>query len=367
MLTAVPARGDGRLQVVSLKPSNGEAAELRGRILIEAQDGGVLLEDRAGALWTVTAEQLAERRTTEEDFRPCTPVEMGRQLQAEFGEGFHITATRHYVICSNASRPYAQWCGALFERLFGAFHGHWQRDKLPLQEPVFPLSAVVFADQKQFAAYAAADAGTATADAKGYYSLRTNRMVLYDLTSEFGGRPPASAAEINERLAAGAFNVATVVHEATHQIAFNTGLHTRYADNPLWLTEGLAMYFETPDLASRTGWRTAGQINRPRARQFQNLLSKKREAEALAGLIASDDRFRDSSRAGDAYAEAWALTYFLLKTRRVEYVAYLNRLAAKPPLVWDTPEERLADFRAAFGEDLEALDREFVRYAARLR
>ena len=48
----------------------------------------------------------------------------------------------------------------------------------------------------------------------------------------------------------------TVIHEATHQIAFNCGLHTRYADNPLWLTEGMALYFETPDLRSRSGWRT---------------------------------------------------------------------------------------------------------------
>jgi hypothetical protein len=145
----------------------------------------------------------------------------------------------------------------------------------------------------------------------------------------------------------------------------------------LWLTEGMAMYFETPDLTPPSpplrkggnggvGWRTVGQVNRPRSQQFQAALAN-RPADALVRLLHSDDRFRDAATAGDAYAEAWTLTYFLLKTRRAEYVEYLKRIAAKPRLVWNTPEERLADFRAAFGDDVEALDREFVRYAARLR
>jgi len=37
--------------------------------------------------------------------------------------------------------------------------------------------------------------------------------------------------------------VSTIVHEATHQIAFNCGLHTRLSDCPVWFSEGIAMYF----------------------------------------------------------------------------------------------------------------------------
>ncbi|MFN9752880.1 MAG: DUF1570 domain-containing protein [Planctomycetota bacterium] len=29
-----------------------------------------------------------------------------------------------------------------------------------------------------------------------------------------------------------------MVHEATHQIAFNTGIHSRFAPMPRWFTEG---------------------------------------------------------------------------------------------------------------------------------
>ena len=35
-------------------------------------------------------------------------------------------------------------------------------------------------------------------------------------------------------------NVATIIHEATHQLAYNSGMQRRYADNPMWVSEGLA-------------------------------------------------------------------------------------------------------------------------------
>ena len=190
--------------------------------------------------------------------------------------------------------------------------------------------------------------------------------MLYDLTAETGGRPATTVAELNEKIGASPFNVATVIHEATHQIAFNCGLHTRYADNPLWLTEGLAMYFETPDLRSRTGWRTIGRSNPFRLAQFRDYARNRRKSDALATLLAVNGRFTEADQAADAYAEAWAFSYFLIKTKRQLYTDYLHRLSAKKPLVFDDPEERLAEFKAVFGDDVERLDREFLRYLERL-
>jgi hypothetical protein len=42
-------------------------------------------------------------------------------------------------------------------------------------------------------------------------------------------------------------------------------------------------------------------------------------------------------------------------------------LSTKKPLVWDKPADRLQEFRAAFGDDLEALDADFVRQMQKLR
>ena len=143
-------------------------------------------------------------------------------------------------------------------------------------------------------------------------------MIMYDLTGTAASRPGRRGwrtAQINQVLASpeAAGTVSTVVHEATHQIAFNCGLHARYSDCPLWFSEGIAMYFETPDLHSAKGWAGVGAVNRSRLAQFQQYLA------AAAGRLAQDARSKPTSgsatskQAADAYAEAWALTYFLLR------------------------------------------------------
>lgn len=355
----------GRLEQITFTDDAKTRHIVSGRILVEAADGGLLVEGQDGRLWTVEKPQVSERKASEELFSTATPDALGRQLQRELGPGFEVITTRHYVICSNAGKPYAQWCAGLFERLLAAFQNYWKQRGVKLHDPEFPLIALVFADAQQFAAFATKDAGPEVAEAKGYYSIGTNRIVLYDLTF-LDGRSADSAGEVGRRVAAAPFNVATVVHEATHQIAFNSGMHTRYADNPLWLTEGMAMFFETPDLSSKSGWKTVGAVNTLRLRQFQDLAARRRAPDSLLTLIQSDTRFTDAAQMSDAYAEAWSLSYFLIKTKKDAYVAYLNKIAAKPRLTWDKPADRIAAFKAAFGDDLEQLDAEWLRYMKRL-
>lgn len=336
-----------------------------GKLLVEAGDGGLLLLGQDSRLWTIEKNAIIKREPLAEKFRPLSPDALGDQLRGELGAGFEVGATKRYVICSNAGKAYSVWCGSLFERLFGAFQNYWKQRGIKLTEPEFPLIAIIFADQKQFAAFSLQDTGSEIGDAKGYYSIATNRMVLYDLTGARNGAAE-SQGEINRRLSAAPFNIATIIHEATHQIAFNSGMHTRLADNPLWLVEGMAMFFETPDLTSKSGWKTVGAVNALRQRQFQEFSAKGRGGDSLASLLKSDARFTDPAQMGEAYCEAWALSYFLIKTRKEAYVGYLNRLAAKPRLAWDKPDQRLSDFKAAFGDDLTQLETEWLRYMRRL-
>ncbi len=360
--------GDGHaLLRITFAEHDKQRRAVEGRIVVEAQDGGILLQGRDGRLWNVTPEMLVKREALGKPFRPLTPDELAAQLSAEFGPGFEIVKTRHYVICTSAGKTYGRWCGALFERLMSSFQTHWRSRALQLHEPELPLSAIVFADSKQFAKFASQDADPSLASATGYYSIKTNRMILQDLTAGPNSRPAVTPADITRKVAASPFNVATVVHEATHQIAFNCGLHTRYADNPLWLTEGMAMYFETPDLRSRNGWRTVGKVNRRRLKRFRESVRSRRRNDSLETLLSGAERFGNSETSLDAYAEAWALTYFLIKTRRKQYIEYLRRLSKKPVLIWDDPQKRVEEFQAVFGEDLGKLQRDFLRYIRRQR
>ncbi len=82
--------------------------------------------------------------------------------------------------------------------------------------------------------------------------------------------------------------------------------------------------------------------------------------------MADNRRFRDPRTAADAYADAWALNYYLIKYKPQAYTNYLKLLAAKPPLVEDDPQKRLTEFREHFGEPDE-LERAFLKQMSRVK
>lgn len=350
----------------SFEDRQGKTREVTAKVLVEAQDGGLLLQGVDGRIWQVTPDKLRQKPAVSVPFIPLTAAEVGKQVTHEFGPGFVSYSIERYALCTNASEAYAHWCLGLFERLATAFRAYWTTRGFKTIDPPFPLVAVIFEKQNQFAEFATVDAGADVAGVPGYFSIPTNRMVLHDLTDSGKGQPARTPAEIERRLESALYNVATMVHEATHQIAFNCGLHTRMADNPLWLSEGMATYFETPDIRSKTGWKTAGQINRARLRRFKEFLTARRAVDSVETLIRNDARLTSPDTAEDAYAESWALTYFLVRKQTARYVKYLTHISAKEPLDFPTPDQRVAEFQEVFG-DLKSLDGEFVRYLKTLR
>jgi len=371
LLTSLGCRSAWALDQVTIT-KGGQQQRLEGKVLVTAADGGLLLQTADGVLWGIEPAELVERKQDEKPFVPLSRELLGKKLLAELPAGFETHATAHYLICYNTSREYAAWCGALFERLYKGFENFWSRKGLELRAPQFPLVAIVFNDRVNYAKFSQAELGEGASSIIGYYSLRTNRMTMYDLTGVESLRQPgdrrSSAAYINQMLSRpeAELSVATVIHEATHQIACNSGMHTRFADVPVWFSEGLAIYFETPDLKSAKGWQSIGAVNRNRLVQFREYLPN-RPPGSLKSLLADDKRIRDTRTAIDAYAEAWALTYYLIRQKPKQYVAYLKMLAEKPPMVWDDPETRLTEFRQFFGDDLEKLDGDFVRQMQKVR
>ena len=356
------------LDYVTLK-RNGRQHQIHGKLIVQAQDGGLLIQTPEGVLWAVQPGELVKHQRDERPFKPADGDRLATQLLAQLPDDFQIHRTAHYVIAYNTNKAYAQWCGALYERLYKGFFTFWEHKGLKLQEPDQPLVAIVLANEEAFATYAKPELGPATDAIIGYYSLRTNRVAMYDLTSTAArGRPIGTSAQITAALSRpeAAANVATIIHEATHQLAYNCGIHQRYADIPVWLSEGFAMYFETPDVDAARGWRTIGKVNTPRVARFRQYV-RRRPSNSLTTLMGADDRFRNTDLALDAYAEAWALTFYLINRHPEQYVAYLKHLAEKKPLLSDDPQERLAEFREFFKIDLETLDRNLVTQTLKLR
>jgi hypothetical protein len=349
--------------------------QVSGKLLVTAQDGGLLLLTADGTLWNIEPPEIVDHKHDGQPFAPLTQAEAGKTLLGELPAGFELYTTAHYVICHDTSRAYAQWVGALYERLYSGFMNYWKNRGFKIHDPDLPLLVLVFATRDGYIKHVQPELGDSASAIIAFYSLRSNRVTMHDLTGmdslRRSGDRRGSVAEINAMLARPEAEnmVATVVHEATHQLAFNCGLQTRFADIPLWVLEGLAVYFETPDLGSSKGWKTIGAVNRPRLDRFRDYLAH-RPAKSLLSLISDDKRFRDPRQALDAYAEAWALNYYLVHQKPKQFNAYMELMTAKRALVvppdGQKAEQRIKEFQAAF-DDLDRLDAEFVKYIQRIR
>lgn len=361
-----PAEERATAVQLMLRTGPGERAVV-GRVVIEAADGGLLLEHADQRYEIVQPADIAARLPAAV---PASALaeDLGPRILAELPAGFAVHRTRHYVVCFDTSRDYAKWVAALFERHRETFLNAWRRAGLDVHEPAQPLAVVVFADRRDYEAFAARDIGSAASRVVGYYNLLTNRVMTYDLTATDAAGPgarPASGRRGLDVLAQpeSAMLVSTLVHEATHQMAFNCGMHRRLAPVPLWVSEGIATYFEPPDLRNQDGWRGLGVVNRTRLDGFRT----GHHPGDIAAVVSSDDRFRDAASAVSTYATAWALTWFLVETRRDQFVAYLAQLADRQPLTDYPAAERLADFEAAFGITPDALEAPLVRHMARVQ
>lgn len=371
LLTSAAANRCTALERVVLKGDQGPR-KIEGKLLTTARDGGLLVLAPTGRLWNIPPEMIIKRSRDGQAFEPLTQQQMAQRLREQLPDEFRVMTTAHYVLAFHTSRAYASWCGALLERLYRAFLNFWRRRDFDLHDPQLPLVVVILPDSNAFRQYAVDELGDAATSVVGYYSLRTNHVTMYDLTGVQRLRRPAgrrgSASEINHVLSRPQAEplVATIIHEATHQIAFNCGLMRRYADIPMWVSEGLAIYFETPDLKSIRGWRGIGRVNYRRLATLRRSLAANRLG-TLSELITSDDRLRNVRTAADAYAEAWALNSLLIRRYSERYLKYLGMLADKPPLVWDDPERRLREFRTYLGVDPRSLEDEFQQYIRQLK
>lgn len=298
---------------------------------------------RDGALYEFAPSEARDYRKSAGGFRPLGVSEFRATLLREMGKGFDVTGTSHYLIVHRQGQR-DRWAQR-FEELYRAFVSYLSVRGLNLAEPAFPLVGIVCTDRNEFARYSAQHGAAVPPGVLGYYSPQNNRIVLYDEgKSDADWRRTAS----------------TIIHEATHQTAFNTGAHSRFAPPPLWLAEGLAMLFEAPGVCdSRNNATQAARINRGRLGQFRQLLPEHRP-ELLAAIVADDQLFQRSP--GAAYAEAWAMTFFLTETQGARYARYLHKTAQRPPFSRYGAGERTADFQEAFGSDWRMFEAQFLRF-----
>ncbi len=316
-------------------------------------DSDVALLRRDGSLLNFSPAGAEDFRKTSDGFQSYSQSELRTQLAQEFGPRFDVSGTGHYLVVHPIGQR-DRWAGR-FEQLYRAFVQYFAARGSRPREPQFPLVAVVLPDESAFLGYTRQTGARVQPHTLGYYSPNSNRIVLYDNSP--GG--PSGDSQWPT-------NAATIIHEAAHQSAFNTSIHNRFAPPPRWVIEGLGTMFEARGVwDSRRYPAQADRINQGRLADFQRYAATRRKQGSLAQTVGSDRLFH--AVPADAYAEAWALTFFLAETRPAEYVSFLRKTAARASFTDYPSPARLRDFTASFGADLRMLETQFIRYIAALK
>ncbi len=307
-----------------------------------------LLMRTNGTIDFLDTSEIVSHRVTNQPFASQDLRTITADLQSEFGNSYRIRNASPYLVVAKPNQI-GTWCER-FNRFHHSIRLFCSTRGIPVRDLEFPLIAIVFASRKNFEQYAHLEGSEIPPNCVGYYSQRTNRIVLYEGE---GANATESTLE-------------TICHEATHQFAFNTGLHQRLAATPLWLMEGFAVQFEAPaycnySVRDRTSyWPTA-------QRQAWGTLKqdRKRLGDLIQALVVSDSPFKSDTL--NAYTAAWAMNNYLSQRRPKQYVEYLHRISSMKPFVDYSAGDRIRDFTAAFGSDLGILVRETILHTDRLR
>jgi len=356
--------GFATLTTVAVKGDDG-SVEVSGRVLVQAQDGGVLLQERNGRIRQFKAAMIASKTASESPFLSMTDDELASDLLSQVPAGFEIQQTDHYVICSNSSEEYAEFVGKLLEKVFDQYFQLMEEQEITVRPPASKLPVIILQSEADFKDFASAQhPETSFDDTPGYYSIRENQMLLMDLTRD---RSIRSVSAIRKVLANQPLRVATIVHEAVHQLAFNSGLQVRMADNPVWLSEGLALYFEQVSPRSSSLWTRPGLVNARHHPEFLRSAENGTPTISFRTLMQTDKSFLDSATVATAYAESWAVTTYLFRQQKEGMRRFLHTISQRVPLQSVTPEQRIQEFTTAFGKSPDECEQEVVSFVRRLR
>lgn len=347
---------------------NGQNKKEEGRVVLEAQDG-LVFEVRDGRYFILSPDSVRSRRSDDKPFVPYTKKEIVERLKKEFPEsqGFNILESDPFIIVYTTSRGFAQWYANLLKKFYGGFRNFWRQEGIELEEPQYPMVAVVLSSQDALARYALRENFQLMQGQIAYYNKATNRVAICDLSGlevhRQGDQGRATTRDIQAFLnqPRAADNIATVIHEATHLVGFSCGLHPRFAPNPLWLCEGLAVFHEVPDRGKRAGWSITPKSSPSRLARL-NAYFRQNPIAPMETIIRGDEPFNRAETAAESYAMAWGLTYYLVKRRPKEFKAYLEKMMLKDVETEDSPEIRIREFEECFGDDWPKLYKELREY-----
>jgi hypothetical protein len=241
----------------------------------------------------------------------------------------HPQAPHCLIVSQLSERETREWATE-FEQFVASL-----RSRLNIEDPhLAPLTVVLFSSPERFEEYQPHTADGRHNEVAGYCASRDTWAVI-GLGKRFGDD------EATRR---------TILHEATHWLT--AAARTRL---PVWLNEGFAESFETFRIEKDGGY--AGD---PILEHIEHL--KVATWVPLSKLILTstgDKLYTDTERKRLFYAQSWLFVHRILFQPECNGIEQLNRFFVARLRGAD----QFTAFKAAFGEDMDAVDRVCRDYA----
>jgi hypothetical protein len=245
-------------------------------------------------------------------------------------EPLNVLASRHFQVIYLDEVPKKQvlLVAHLLEDTHDKFYATMRKAGFRLDPVQGSLNCVTFSSRSQFDRYARKTEFRRLSWLDGYYSPRTNRVLLLlsSLTDwekenrkDEGNVIPAYGVSYPSPHPEG--SLARIAHEAAHQLAFNSGLQKRGVMYPFWVAEGLAASFET---GSETG---PAQLHPVRSRHLLQAYNEGNVRPLEEFLLTVVPRCRSRKELNDLYAQAWGVFHYLFTHHRAELRTYMELLA----------------------------------------
>ena len=248
------------------------------------------------------------------------------ELLKEFGEGYKIFTTRHWVLVYKADVEWVKACGEMLERTHDTFVATFEKAGFKLKKLEEDLVGVLIGEEKDFREYMERKRSQSGRSGPprgggGVYSGRTNRITFFDdrtrerSRSGSKSRPPDLV------------NMSKAAHEGAHQLAFNLGVQQRGGRYPPWVGEGLAANFEMQDAGKPFGPYTKNLSLRRR-----NLLKLHERGKTVSleeFVVKRRPRDPAPGELGLIYSQGWGLFRFLLLNYPDKLQGYLESFVAE--------------------------------------
>lgn len=306
------------------------------------------LLDRAGGLNLIPANSPDQLQVAAETFEPYSPDQIVARLTKEFGDRYYISKTERFVVV----HPWGP--SSVFAPPFESFHNRFvdffEANGIELKSPDFPQVAIVLRSRNDFNRYLINEIDVRDSRIGGYYSRLSNRITTFD---------PQGL--IRRKGDPWMYSAGPIIHEATHQSAFNTGLHNRFSPPPKWVSEGVATLFEARGFNDASAYKELrDRVNPVRLKALRKRMERGALRDPLLNLIARDNLFGSDIEL--AYALSWGLSFYLYETQPEKYFAFLKKDAQRKNFKVNSPNQRVSEFALAFGNDFDKLTEELTAY-----